>query len=639
VSGAPFVRSAPWRGPTSHLALPVLLYHRIGPAVAGSYPSLTVSPGRFRLHVRWLHRRGYRTVRPRDWLAWLDEGAPLPRRPVMITFDDAYADLAHHAFPVLREHGFSAVVFTVTGRIGGTNTWDAARGAATLQLLSSDQIRRWAAGGIEFGAHTRTHSDLADPRVSLLDEVDGSADDLKRLLGSEVDAFAYPWGRTAPAAEARVRQVFPSAFTTADGLNTPATDRHRLRRTMVQPDDGIFALRLRVAFGRDPVRGLRGRIRLRSRLRRLRRPRQPATDPSGPRVVVHLLPTAGPQGAAQVGIVRGLVSGLDRDRYAPEVWFLDGGGVLAEGFREAEIPVRTFSWGGIRGNPAASLRLVRAMRGVGPAYLHVHAGGGTLPLLGRLAGAAHVIVHQHGRVRDERTASPAVFRHRGAHVVVANSHATAACVRHPRVHVVHPGSDPQQAELPRKAPSEALVIGTACRFVPLKGLPVLFDAVSRLRPEFPHLRLEIAGAGPEEDALRGAARALGIEGCVRFLGWVPDLSGVAKGWDAFVLPSLEEAFGMVLVEAMHMGLPVVATLVGGVPEIVEDRVTGSLVPAGDPVGLAAAIGHLLRSPEARRALGAAGRQRARDRFCTEAMVAQLDALYAEIETLPDGRSR
>jgi peptidoglycan/xylan/chitin deacetylase (PgdA/CDA1 family) len=248
------------------VTLPVLLYHRVGPPVPGAFPALTVSPERFRSHVLWLHRSGYRTVRPCEWLAWAQGSGAIPRRAVMITFDDGYADLDRHAFPVLRERGFSAVVFTVTRRLGQTNAWDAGYGSAGLALLSAEQIRRWASDGIDFGAHTRTHVDLADAAAPLRDEVDGSADDLRGLLGAGAVPFAYPWGRTSPAAEARVREAFPLAFTTREGLNTRATDLHRLRRTMVQPDDGLLALRLRVTFGRDPLRAVRKRLRVRSRV-------------------------------------------------------------------------------------------------------------------------------------------------------------------------------------------------------------------------------------------------------------------------------------------------------------------------------------------------------------------------------------
>jgi glycosyltransferase involved in cell wall biosynthesis len=356
-------------------------------------------------------------------------------------------------------------------------------------------------------------------------------------------------------------------------------------------------------------------------------------------VVVHVLPTARPQAAALAGIVHGLVENLDRRRYTPEVWFLDRGGPLESGFRERGVAVRALDWRGIRGSAAASFRLVRTIAAVRPAYLHLHAGGGTLPILGRLARAGCVIVHQHGRVRDERRAGPEVFRANGAHLVIANSRATAACVRHPRVRIVHPGTPPGPEHVRADPDSGGPVIGTACRLVPIKGVSVLLEAFARLSAEFPRARLEVAGTGPEEVRLRDAAAARGVAERVRFLGWVRDLPAVSAAWQVFVLPSLEEAFGIAAVEAMHLGLPVVATHAGGLPEVVEHGVTGLLVPPGDPSALAAAIGELLRSAAYRRTLGDAGRRRARERFGTEAMAAAMAAVYQEMEAEREAAQR
>jgi glycosyltransferase involved in cell wall biosynthesis len=355
--------------------------------------------------------------------------------------------------------------------------------------------------------------------------------------------------------------------------------------------------------------------------------------------VVHVLPTARPQAAALAEIVHGLVGSLDRRRYAPEVWFLDRGGPLENGFRERGLTVRTLDWRGMRGSAAASFRLVRTLAAVRPAYLHLHAGGGTLPILGRLARAGCVIVHQHGRVRDERWADPEVFRARGAHLVIANSRATAACVRHPLVRIVHPGTPSVPEAVRAGFDTAAPVIGTACRLVPIKGVSVLLEAFARLGTEFPRARLEVAGTGPEEARLREAAAALGMTERVRFLGWVRDLPAVSAAWQVFVLPSLEEAFGIAAVEAMHLGLPVVATYAGGLPEVVEDRVTGLLVPPGDPTALAAAIGELLRSAADRRTLGDAGRRRARERFGTAAMAGAMAAVYQEMEAKREAAPR
>ena len=112
----------------------------------------------------------------------------------------------------------------------------------------------------------------------------------------------------------------------------------------------------------------------------------------------------------------------------------------------------------------------------------------------------------------------------------------------------------------------------------LKGIDFLLSAAAVLRREFPGLRVEIAGSGPQHEKLGKMATQVGLGGQVKFLGWIDNLNSVLPRWDVFVMPSLEEGFGIAALEAMAAGLPVVATSVGGLPELIEDGKTGWLVP-------------------------------------------------------------
>jgi peptidoglycan/xylan/chitin deacetylase (PgdA/CDA1 family)/glycosyltransferase involved in cell wall biosynthesis len=247
--------------------LPVLLYHHVGPPSAGTYPELTISPERFERQVCWLARHGYVGIRPSDWQAWRLGGGPLPDKPVLLTFDDGYADLADFALPVLERHGFGAAVFVVTAEVGGTNRWDEAQGAGTHRLMSADQIRDWSARGIEFGAHGRSHANLTELADSdLVSELTGSANDLADLTGKAPVAFAYPYGSSDERVTERARQAFDLAFTCDEGMNDLRSDPHALRRTMVQPSDSWLDFAFRVRLGWSPLERLRARLRLRTRL-------------------------------------------------------------------------------------------------------------------------------------------------------------------------------------------------------------------------------------------------------------------------------------------------------------------------------------------------------------------------------------
>jgi len=175
-------------------------------------------------------------------------------------------------------------------------------------------------------------------------------------------------------------------------------------------------------------------------------------------------------------------------------------------------------------------------------------------------------------------------------------------------------------------PDEVLLLCVA-RLVWFKGLDTLLDAFAAAPPQ---TRLAIVGAGELREALAAQAEAAGVAGRVAFLGEradVPELLGAA---DAFVLSSVSEGMPISIIEAMASGLPVIATDVGGVREIVEDGVTGLLVPARAQGPLAAAIARLATEPATRAAFGAAARARAQAEFAGAEMAEGTEALYARL---------
>ena len=251
-------------------SLRVLMYHHVGPLHAGLERYLTVTPEQFERQIRWLVGHGYVGIRPSDWLGWRRNGMGLPERPILLTFDDAYADIAQYALPILRRHGFSAAVFVVTGQVGGTNAWDESRGCGTFRLMNADQIRFWAEQGIEFGAHSQTHPDLTSlTEAECAEEIIQSKHDLSGLLGSPVVSFAYPYGKHNESVRNIAESEFDLAFSAEEGMNDLRGDPLLLRRVYVGPEDSMIEFALTVRWGSlKRFRKLRARFGVRSRLKR-----------------------------------------------------------------------------------------------------------------------------------------------------------------------------------------------------------------------------------------------------------------------------------------------------------------------------------------------------------------------------------
>ena len=136
--------------------LPILMYHNIGPLREGFDRYLTVSPEMFERQLQWLKKHGYTPIHSSDWIAYHRDGTTLPEKPILLTFDDAYADIVEFRIPLLIKYGLAGTVFVVSDEIGGTNKWDLHLGLSEQPLMSESQIREWADIGIEFGA-TQKH--------------------------------------------------------------------------------------------------------------------------------------------------------------------------------------------------------------------------------------------------------------------------------------------------------------------------------------------------------------------------------------------------------------------------------------------------------------------------------------------------
>lgn len=252
------------------------------------------------------------------------------------------------------------------------------------------------------------------------------------------------------------------------------------------------------------------------------------------------------------------------------------------------------------------------------------AAGALAPVLVRI-GSRRGFVEPRGLQRLQRAAYAA------AHRVVANSHAAAERLRlegvpDHKILTIPNGIAPAAFPAHTYSSRPRRIAMVAC-LREEKRIDVLIAAAPKVLARYPDVELLIAGEGRCRDALVQQARALGIADRVTFLGHREDVADVLARADIFALPSRSEAFPNSIMEAMAAGLPVVASNVGGIPELVSDQQTGYLVPPGNPDALATALVSLIDHPDRAAAFGQAGRDRINQTYSFDRMVGQFETLY------------
>lgn len=330
-----------------------------------------------------------------------------------------------------------------------------------------------------------------------------------------------------------------------------------------------------------------------------------------------------------------------------------GGGARTEA-DYLELPTRRISDAG-RPLPARLVALAggsRTLRGwlrQNPVDLiHAHESAPALVAdLARRGLGIPLAVTYHGAAPGRIRAFGAVARR--ADLVITPSHRSAgdlatigrvppAKLRVLGLGVVAPPDDPPEeiAAVRRMLLGDGeRVVLTLARLTRQKGIDVLIEAAARIVRDHPGLRFAIAGDGPEEQALKAQARALGLAGQVRFLGRVSRPHLYLRAADLFLLTSRWEALPFSIVEAFQAGIPAVATACSGVVELIDDRV-GAVVPVGDVAAIARAVGRIAGDDALRRAMGQAALERAGlDRFDPDWVHGQFEQTYYRLA----GRAR
>jgi glycosyltransferase involved in cell wall biosynthesis len=339
--------------------------------------------------------------------------------------------------------------------------------------------------------------------------------------------------------------------------------------------------------------------------------------------------------------------------HAVRVAWIKGRGSLREEFLAAgaERVVR------LGASPLAALGLWRQARWAEVVHSHLLKADALAALVAPLAGRRSTLVA--GKHNDEQVLTrPLVSFLHGligrvpARTVVLSEHVGRFVERHGRVPrarqtLVYYGIDPQPFQAAAAAPaaererlraslglgSDEVVFTCVARFAPQKAHDVLLRAFAAARTRDARLRLLLVGDDPFGDGRRRAqalAHELGLDAAVVFTGIRRDVPQLLAASEAFVLASLWEGLGLVFLEAMACGLPVLATDVSAVPEVVERGVTGLLVPPGHPQALADALVALAGDAALRARLGRAGRERVRARFGLDRMVERTLEVYSSL---------
>lgn len=225
------------------------MYHEVTPTPVAGFSVYSVTPQAFRSHMRFLAWAGYTAVS----LDRLCSGVPLPRRPVVITFDDGFKSCIEHAVPQLEAFGFSAIFFVVAGLVGATSRWLRPELGCELPLADWAALRSLLDRGFECGAHSVTHPHLPQLSAEVCrHELVESKRIIEEQLGQEVAHMSYPYGDYNPGIRSMVQDIgYRTACSTRGGLSGPQDDRFELRRVRVTGRYSLldFAWRLRTAQG------------------------------------------------------------------------------------------------------------------------------------------------------------------------------------------------------------------------------------------------------------------------------------------------------------------------------------------------------------------------------------------------------
>ncbi len=348
---------------------------------------------------------------------------------------------------------------------------------------------------------------------------------------------------------------------------------------------------------------------------------------------------------------------LDSRRFQPRLLCVRSSGSLSHAAREMGVSVHVLGRLEEPYDVGAVIRIAQWLRAIEATIVHVPLYSRVSPyvrLAARVARTPLVVAHEHCRARSPSLKRQLVDRllARGTRFIAVSEAQRAqllqAGTRSSVVAVVRNGVDIDRfvprdvagarAELGLDADSPIILV--PARLVARKGHPDLIAALPHVAQSIGDVEVLCAGSGPLREVLSALASSAGMSAHVRFLGHREDMPVLMSAADVICLPSLIEGMPLAVLEAMACARPVVATSVDGVPEVIDDGITGRLVPPRDPRRLARALTEFLADQTKRRLAGEAARRVAVERHSDEAMTRQLEAVYESwLAELLAGRTR
>lgn len=228
--------------------VPVLMYHMISDW--DTPRPLAVSVKDFERQMWYLKKRGYTVIPLERLLDYLQSEKPLPKKTVVLTFDDGYEDMFLNAVPILKKYNYPATVFLPSNLIGKENIWDIKRGKPTATILRQEQIQQMMENNISFQAHTCNHVVLTDvPLSTAKKEIFNSKIQLEEVTKRHVNVFCYPSGKYSSEIKNLVQQAgYSYAFTTQEGLVNKDDDSYLLKRLRINGTYSLMDFILKLEF-------------------------------------------------------------------------------------------------------------------------------------------------------------------------------------------------------------------------------------------------------------------------------------------------------------------------------------------------------------------------------------------------------